>query len=75
MDHNQPGLYLSEGPPLTFEAIFRDDKVVKKFCYEMTPEQAAELGTVLLRLAAASANMPHSAKRPNDGAFLALEVN
>jgi hypothetical protein len=75
MDHDKPGLYLAVGPPLTFEAVFRDGQLLKKFCYEMTPQQASELGETLIKLAGA-AEVPASCRVKRQAPFLsAAEVN
>jgi hypothetical protein len=55
MERKQPGLFLQTGPPIHLLAIFKvDAENLGEMCYDLTPEQAAELGAVLLRLSGAT---------------------
>jgi hypothetical protein len=55
MKHTQPGLFLHTGPPIHFLAVFRvDEEHVGQMRYDLTAQQATELGATLLRLSGAT---------------------
>lgn len=66
-----PGLFLCAGPPIHLNVNFVDGGYLKQMRYELTPAQAADLGTILLRLSGATeAREVDQAKQRTDAEFL-----